>query len=65
MNKKSRVDELRAEYDLTSLRVVKRGPGREPNLKLIVLEDDVAAVFPTSDAVNEALRTLIRSQNLG
>ena len=27
---------------------------------IVMLEPDVAAVFPTSEAVNEALRTLIR-----
>lgn len=54
-------DELRPEYDLKSLRVRKVGPGRKsfggPTVRL---EPDVAEVFPDSDAVNEALRFLIR-----
>lgn len=53
-------DELRAEYDLKSLSVRKLGPGRKSFGKMIHLEPDVAAVFPNSEAVNEALRFLIR-----
>ena len=54
-------DELRPEYDLRSLRVRKVGPKRE-NFRgqSIQLEPDVAAVFPDSESVNEALRFLIR-----
>ena len=54
-------DELRPEYDLRSLRVRKVGPKRK-NFRgqSIQLEPDVAAVFPDSESVNEALRFLIR-----
>ena len=54
------VDELRSEYDLKSLRVRKLGPGRRSFGGVIRLEPDVAEVFPDADAVNEALRFLIR-----
>jgi len=32
-----------------------------PQPHLVVLSPDMAAVFPDSDAVNEALRTLVRA----
>ncbi|MCC5658596.1 hypothetical protein LC608_16685 [Nostoc sp. XA010] len=54
-------DELRSEYDLKSLRVRKFGPERKSFGKTTIrLEPDVAEVFPNADAVNEALRFLIR-----
>ncbi|WP_253188501.1 hypothetical protein [Leptolyngbya sp. 'hensonii'] len=54
-------DDLRAEYDLKSLRVRKLGSGRRSFGEAIVrLDPDVAAMFPDADAVNEALRFLIR-----
>jgi hypothetical protein len=54
-------DDLRAEYDLKSLRVRKLGSGRRSFGETTVrLEPDVAAMFPDADAVNEALRFLIR-----
>jgi hypothetical protein len=53
-------DELRPEYDLRSLRVRKLGPGRRSFGGVVRLEPDVAEVFPDAEAVNEALRFLIR-----
>jgi hypothetical protein len=54
-------DDLRSEYDLKSLRVRKLGPERKSFGKTTIrLEPDVAEVFPNADAVNEALRFLIR-----
>jgi ribosomal 50S subunit-associated protein YjgA (DUF615 family) len=53
-------EELRPEYDLRSLRVRKLGPGRKAFGDVIRLEPDVADVFPDADAVNQALRFLIR-----
>jgi hypothetical protein len=54
-------DDLRSEYDLKSLRVRKLGSDRKSFGETTVrLEPDVAAVFPSADAVNEALRFLIR-----
>jgi hypothetical protein len=53
-------DELRSEYDLKTLHVRKLGPSRREFGEFIKLEPDVAEVFPDSNAVNEALRFLIR-----
>ena len=54
-------DELRPEYDLKTLRVRKFGAARKSfQGSVIQLEPDVAAVFPNAEAVNEALRLLIR-----
>jgi hypothetical protein len=53
-------DELCPEYDLRSLRVRKLGRGRKSFGGVIRLEPDVAEVFPDAEAVNEALRFLIR-----
>jgi hypothetical protein len=54
-------DELRSEYDLKQLRVRKLGAGRNSFGGLVVrLEPDVAEIFPSADAVNEALRFLVR-----
>jgi hypothetical protein len=53
-------DELRPEYDLRSLRVRKLGRERKSFGGVVRLEADVAEVFPDADAVNEALRFLIR-----
>jgi len=53
-------DDLRPEYDLKSLRVRKLGSERKNFGAITVrLEPDVAEVFPSADAVNEALRFLI------
>ena len=59
MNKIEIEDELRAEYDLTQLRVRKVGAKRESFNNLVQLEPDVIAAFPDAKAVNEALRFLI------
>lgn len=54
-------DDLSPEYDLKSLRVRKLGSGRKSfSGSTVRLEPDVAAIFPNADAVNEALRFLIR-----
>ena len=54
-------DELRPEYDFSKLTVVARGAGRHKPVETVVtLAPDVAKLFPTSEAVNEALRLLAR-----
>jgi ribosomal 50S subunit-associated protein YjgA (DUF615 family) len=53
-------DDLRPEYDLSTLRVRKLGPGRKRFGDVVRLEPDVAEAFPDADSVNEALRFLIR-----
>ncbi|MEH2287743.1 hypothetical protein [Nostoc sp.] len=60
-NKPEMEEDLRSEYDLKSLRVRKFGLERKSFGKTTIrLEPDVAEVFPNADAVNEALRFLIR-----
>jgi hypothetical protein len=54
--------ELRSEYDLSQLRGAVRGKYAESyraGTNLALLSPDVRAAFPTDDAVNQALRTLM------
>ena len=62
MKKKSEMkDELRPEYDFSKLTVVARGRGRKiPKGEPVILDPDVAEMFPTTESVNEALRLLAR-----
>jgi hypothetical protein len=53
-------EELRPEYDLSTLRVRRLGPGRKRFGDVVRLEPDVAEAFPDAESVNEALRFLIR-----
>jgi len=56
-------DDLRPEYTLEELGKGVRGKYYEAYKKgtnLVLLSPDVAKAFPTSEAVNEALRSLIR-----
>ncbi|MDX2256271.1 MAG: hypothetical protein NW214_12200 [Pseudanabaenaceae cyanobacterium bins.39] len=54
-------DNLQDEYDLKSMRVRRLGSGRESfGGSMVRLENDVAEIFPNAEAVNEALRFLIR-----
>jgi hypothetical protein len=60
-NSPEKEEDLLPEYDLHKLRVRKFGPGRKSFAGHgVVLAPDVAAVFPDSNAVNEALRFLMR-----
>ena len=54
--KKDAVNELRAEYDFSEGQRGKYAARFKEGTKVVVLEPDVAAVFPTSEAVNAALR---------
>ena len=61
MNTENLNDELQPEYDLSTLKVRKIGSGRRLlQENTITLDVDVAKVFPDSEAVNQALRFLIR-----
>lgn len=54
-------DEVEVEYDLSTLKVRKIGEGRRlVQDNAVLLDVDVAKVFPDSEAVNQALRFLIR-----
>ena len=55
-------DELRAEYDLSSMEGTVRGKYArryKEGSNVIVLAPDVAEAFPNAEAVNEALRLLM------
>lgn len=57
-------DDLRAEYDFSSMSGGVRGKyyrRYRAGVNLALLEPDVAKVFPTDSAVNAALRTVMRA----
>ena len=66
----SKQDELRPEYNLSKLKVAERqsyadryGEGVKfvvDDVEYVHLDPDVAKVFKTSEAVNEALRLVIK-----
>jgi hypothetical protein len=59
---KSQSDELRSEYKLSDFKKLERGKYYESakeSSNVVVLDPEVAAVFPNSAAVNKALRSLI------
>ncbi len=63
MKKHHDKDELRPEYDLTALKGRVRGKYVDrynAGTNLVLLDEDVAMAFPTTEAVNKALRELIR-----
>ncbi|UOG93215.1 MAG: hypothetical protein L3K52_05640 [Candidatus Thiothrix sulfatifontis] len=54
-------DTLRSEYDFsTAVRGKHHKAYREGFIVMVGLEADVAKVFPDAEAVNQALRTLMR-----
>ncbi len=56
-------DDMREEYDFASMKGGVRGKyasAFEEKAVTVLLESDVAKVFPDSQSVNEALRTLAR-----
>ena len=56
-------NEMREEYDFSSMKGGVRGKyagAFDKTAITILLDSDVAKVFPDSQAVNEALRTLMR-----
>jgi hypothetical protein len=62
---KPETDDLRPEYDLPQLRGGVRGKYLEryrAGTNLVLLAPDVRAAFPTDEAVNEALRSLMQAQ---
>ncbi|MGD0948393.1 MAG: hypothetical protein ABSA52_13275 [Candidatus Binatia bacterium] len=54
-------DEMRPEYDFTGVVRGKYYERYRAGTNVVVLDPDVAEVFPTSQAVNEALRVLIKA----
>lgn len=61
-------DDLRPEYDLSQLKGGVRGKYLDryrAGTNLALLAPEVRAAFPTDDAVNRALRSLMQAQNPG
>lgn len=55
-------DDLRKEYDFAAMKGGVRGKhyaAYQRGTNIVLLRPDVAKAFPTEDAVNEALRSLI------
>lgn len=64
MNKNNQEDDLRPEYDLSTLKNEVRGKYADryrEGTNIVLLEPDVAKAFPDSDSVNRALRGLLDS----
>jgi hypothetical protein len=65
MKKAKQRDELRPEYRLSDLKKGVRGKYYKRYLKgtnLVLLSPDVASAFPTEAAVNNALRSLLKTK---
>lgn len=61
-------DEMREEYDFASMRGGVRGKyanAFDHTATTVLLDSDVAEIFPDSQSVNEALRTLARALRKG
>jgi hypothetical protein len=59
--------ELREEYDLSKMTVLPRGrfdPQRRLGTNVVVLEPEIAKAFPNDEAVNEALRLILRATKI-
>ena len=59
-------DELRPEYDETSLKNGIRGKYAQQyaaGTNIVRLAPDVAAAFPTEEAVNQALRSVLKERS--
>ena len=56
--KKANVDEMRPEYDFSGGVRGKYLPRLAKGANVVVLDRDMAKVFPTSKSVNDALRVL-------
>ena len=59
--------ELREEYDLSKMTILPKGrfdPKHRIGKNVVVLEPDIAEAFPGDEAVNEALRLLLKASRL-
>jgi len=65
---KTKVDELRREYDLTTLKGGIRGKYYKQataGTNLVLIDPDLAKRFPDSQSVNRALRLLLDAAGIG
>ena len=59
--------ELREEYDLSKMAVLPKGrfdPKRRIGTNVFVLDPDIAKAFPDDEAVNEALRLILKASKI-
>ena len=59
--------ELRDEYDLSKMTILPKGrfdPKHRIGKNVIVLDPDIARAFPSDEAVNEALRLLLKATKI-
>jgi hypothetical protein len=59
--------ELRDEYDLSKMTVLPKGrfdPKRRIGTNVVVLDPEIAKAFPNDEAVNEALRLLLKASKI-
>lgn len=56
-------DEMRPEYDFSNGVRGKYAARYAEGTNVVLLAPDVAAEFPTADAVNKALRTVIKARS--
>jgi hypothetical protein len=56
--------ELRDEYDLSKMTILPKGrfdPKRRIGKNVVVLDPDIARAFPSDEAVNKALRLILKA----
>ena len=58
-------DDMRAEYDFSNAVQGKYAKRFAEGSNVVVLSPDVAAAFPDSESVNEALRSLLKNEHKG
>lgn len=59
--------ELRDEYDLSKMTILPKGrfdPKRRIGTNVIVLDPEIAKAFPNDEAVNEALRIILKAAKI-
>jgi hypothetical protein len=59
--------ELRDEYELSKMTVLPKGrfdPKRRIRSNVIILEPEIAKAFPNDEAVNEALRLILKATKI-
>ena len=59
--------ELKKEYDLSKMTVLPKGrfdPKRRIGTNVIVLDPEIAKAFPNDEAVNEALRIILKAAKI-
>lgn len=59
--------ELREEYDLSKMTVLPKGrfdPKRRMGSNIVVLEPEIAKAFPNDEAVNKALRLILKASKI-